>query len=395
MGRDVVVIGGGAAGMTAAIMAARQGAKVTLLEASPKLGRKLAVTGNGRCNLTNTRWPGDALRGGEPLFSQLVLSAFPVVEAVSFFLSLGIFTENVEGGLYPRSFQAQSVVDAFAQEVGHLKIRQKYNERAVSIVPGEEKPWLVKSPTWQYPADAVIVCCGSPAHPETGASGDGYELARGLGHHVVKPLPALAPLVCEGASSLSWAGVRARGRVSIEAEGELLSADEGELQLTEYGISGIPVFNVSRYAIRALDEGKRVRAHLDFLPEFDEAGARGLLARLRDSCPYKDERHLLMGIFPDKLCTALLKRGGDPVGAIKDLSLKVTGALEERAQVMSGGVSLSEVDPGTLQSRLAPGVYFAGEVLDVEGRCGGYNLQWAFSTGALAGRAAAEAGGEG
>jgi predicted Rossmann fold flavoprotein len=173
-----------------------------------------------------------------------------------------------------------------------------------------------------------------------------------------------------------------------------VSADEGELQLTEYGISGIPVFNVSRYAIRALEEGKRVTALLDFFPEFDEKGLSWLWESRKERCPYKTTRELLTGLFPDKLCDVLWKscRGdeGALLSLIKGFSLKVSGYQRERAQVYSGGIPLAEVDYKSLQSKVRPGVYLCGEVLDVDGRCGGYNLQWAWSSGYLAGISAAE-----
>ena len=418
MSREVVVIGGGASGMMAAIWAAREGAKVTLLEAGEKLGKKLSITGNGRCNFSAVRGGEEAYRGEEPLFAQAVLSSFTVQDTVSFFTRLGIYSENIGGGLYPRSMQAQSMVTALERELSRLSVKKKCKERVTEILSlGEEKdlrfhgeddkrfhgekdqrieeekaghPFLVKTETWQYPADAVILAAGSPAHAETGATGDGYAFASRLGHRVIPPYPALTSLVCKQAPSFGWAGVRCKGRVSAYAGEEFLSSDEGELQLTEYGVSGIPVFNISSPSIRALEEGKEtVRVVLDFFPEVKKEDFASFWEARKKLCPHLSGKDLLFGLFPDKLSAALWKMSGGKeealLSCLKELSLTASGYQRERAQVYSGGVSTEEVDFHTLQSVLVPGLYLCGEVLDVDGKCGGYNLQWAWSSGQVAG----------
>ena len=402
MSREVVVIGGGAAGMMAAIWAAYAGAKVTMLEAGERLGKKLSVTGNGRCNFSAVRGVDEAYRG-DPLFAQAVLSSFSVQDTVSFFTRLGIYSENVAGGLYPRSMQAASMVTALERELSRLSVKKKCRERVVKISLNgksieeekreEAKRFLVKTETWQYPADAVILACGSPAHPETGASADGYGLASALGHQLIAPYPALTSLICKEAPSYGWAGVRCKGRVSSFAGEDLLDSDEGELQLTEYGVSGIPVFNISSPAIRAFEEGRgKVRVVLDFFPEVNKEGFTSFWEARKGLCPFLSGKDLLFGLFPDKLSAALWKishgREEELLSAIKGLSLTVTGYQRERAQVYSGGVDTSEVDFHSLESRRVPSLYFCGEVLDVDGKCGGYNLQWAWSSGQVAGKSA-------
>ncbi|MBQ1348359.1 MAG: aminoacetone oxidase family FAD-binding enzyme, partial [Aeriscardovia sp.] len=261
--------------------------------------------------------------------------------------------------------------------------KEKVKEKKEEVKREEAKRFLVKTETWQYPADAVILACGSPAHPETGACADGYGLASALGHQLIAPYPALTSLICKEAPSYGWAGVRCKGRVSSFAGEDLLDSDEGELQLTEYGVSGIPVFNISSPAIRAFEEGRgKVRVVLDFFPEVNKEGFTSFWEARKGLCPFLSGKDLLFGLFPDKLSAALWKichgREEDLLSAIKGLSLTVTGYQRERAQVYSGGVDTSEVDFHSLESRRVPSLYFCGEVLDVDGKCGGYNLQWAW-----------------
>lgn len=387
--KEVLVIGGGASGLMAAIFAAREGAKVTLLEHNPTLGKKLLATGNGRCNLLNLNERADAYRGGRPEFIQKVLAQFSVTDTIRFFSELGIYTRNREGYIYPYSNQASSVLEVLRMEASHQKVKIKTNAH-IQFLSREEEKWNAVTEGWSYKGDAVILACGSKASEISGADGSGYEIANALGHSIVKPLPALAPLVCKGADFAKWAGVRTEGRIRLLVQGEERGEERGELQLTNYGISGIPVFQLSRYAARALDEGRRVSLRIDFFPDFEREQLRAFLARRREIAPYKSEKELLVGLFPDKLIPELLKKP-ELVAAIKEFPLQVVRSQPyANAQVCSGGVDVDFVQPETLESKLHRGLYFAGEVLDVDGACGGYNLQWAWSSGFVAGTNAAK-----
>lgn len=250
--------------------------------------------------------------------------------------------------------------------------------------------WKVTTPGWTYESDAVILANGSRASSISGADGSGYTLAKSLGHHIVKPLPALTALKCEGNAFKSWAGVRVEGQVTLCINNIPLKSEEGELQLTEYGISGIPVFQLSRYAVRALEEKCQVTLKVDFLPEYTQEGLYAFLKQRAENCPYKNQRELLIGLFPDKLIK-VLTASENLLTAIKAFPLTVSGGLSfAQAQVCSGGVDTEETDSRTMESKLTPGLYLAGELLDVDGACGGYNLQWAWSSGAVAGIHAAE-----
>ena len=210
---------------------------------------------------------------------------------------------------------------------------------------------------------------------------------------MVPPLPALVPLKGKGTYFSKWAGVRAEGKVSLLAEETIFQEAEGEIQLTEYGVSGIPVFQVSGYTVRLLEEGVPVTLLLDFFPDFDREGLRKLLENRSRQCPYKNLKELLIGLFPKKLIEVLTEgctQIEEVTAKIKEFPVPITGYKPlEQAQVCSGGVDLEQIDPKTMESKLIPGLYFTGEMTDVDGLCGGYNLQWAWSTGALAGKHAA------
>ena len=267
-----------------------------------------------------------------------------------------------------------------------------------------------------FSADKVILCAGSKAAPQTGSDGSGYALAKELGHSLVPVLPALVQLKCGGKFFKNLAGVRANGKVSLcvketgnnasSRQMTCLAEDTGELQLTAYGISGIPVFQVSRYAARALYEKKEVFAYLDFMPEMSKEEFYSFLENRAKMRPEKTAEEFFTGLFHKKLADLWIKFAKIPktkqagefteqelrhlTWLIKEFKVAVTGTNSfDQAQICCGGVDTREVDEATLESKIVPGLYFAGELLDVDGICGGYNLTWAWSSGYVAGREAA------
>lgn len=420
--REIVIIGQGPSGMAAAIAAARAGSKVTVLEAKEKPGRKLLMTGNGRCNISNLD-PGlvAAYRTSEGAGNALVSSVFKRVsrdETLSFFESLGLCVRSEHGGLlYPVSGQAVSVLAVLSSEMDRLKIRRKYREKAEAILPGGDHRWLVKTAGWQYPADSVIVCAGSRAVPETGSDGSGYELLHRLGIPIVPAEPALTALFCEEKFFRTVAGTRQKCRLALYADGELLGREEGEVQWTESGISGICVFQLSRFLTRDHSpemlrrEGKKAIVLLDLFPEKTVEEILELFEKLSRREPKKSAASLLEGIQPAKIIPVLLQSCNILTKAnvsellqkdllnlakkIKNFPVTVKGLRSfENCQVCAGGAALSAFQAGTLEAadRHLAGIYAAGEVLDVDGPCGGYNLQWAWSSGLAAGIAAAGGG---
>ena len=409
--KKVLVVGGGAAGLMAAIAAAEQGAKVTLLEKNKQVGKKILVTGNGRCNLTNRDQSLSHYRSAEPAFVEQVLVRVCMQDTLKKFTEFGIFTKNRNGYLYPYSDQAASVAEVLRLEAERRGIKLALNTEAQAIVR-EENGFRVRTEGWSYPAAAVILTAGSKAAPETGSDGSGYALARNLGHRILKPLPALVQLRCKEKFYEKLAGVRMDAKVELYTEEKLLASDQGEVQFTKNGISGIPVFQVSRYAVRALDAGEDVRAVLNLMPLFDEGQFLLFLKKRAEQNPYKTGEQFLTGLFPTKMAVCMLERSGlgksrkkagewteeqlaKLAHTVTCFETEITGSGDfTQAQVCSGGVDVSEVNPATMESRNVPGLYLAGEILDVDGACGGYNLQWAWSSGWLAGMSAAKAGEE-
>ena len=392
--KKVVIIGGGASGMMAAIQAARTGAAVTLLEHNEKPGKKILATGNGRCNLTNLVQEPSRYRSSQPDFPWKIITQYPLEDTLAFFSELGIYTKDRNGWVYPYSDQAAGVAQVLELEARHQKVKIKTTEEVTDILR-EDGQYLVKTATWQYPCDSVIISCGSSASNVEGSSTTGYELAEKLGHTVVKPLPSLCGIRGKDNYYAKWAGSRMDGRITLEIDGETVGEEQGEILFTEYGISGIGVFQLSRYAVRGTDEGKIATYHLDLMPQLTKEELVKLLLDRQQAGSYKNPQELLIGLLPRKMIAVLVKKTYEPekiAERLKDWQVPVKGAYAlQQAQICSGGVDPRELTE-QLESRLHPGIYFTGEVIDVDGPCGGYNLQWAWSSGAVAGRAAAEEG---
>ena len=405
--RTVAVIGGGASGMMAAVTAASEGARVILLEHKDRIGKKILSTGNGRCNFTNIHQEPICYHSEDPMFPWEVVERFNAQAVISFFLQLGVYSKNRNGYIYPNSDQASAVLDAFRMELDRLKVEIRTGVECREIRPGK-KGFTVLTDQGPVRADRVILCAGSKAAPTTGSDGSGYDLAKKLGHRILPVLPALTALKCEEKFFKSIAGVRANGSVSIWSGGECIAKDTGEIQLTDYGISGIPVFQVSRYASKLLYEKKETDAVLDFMPDFTKEQTNAFLKARAKTRPDKSAEMFLIGLFHKKLCDLWIRLSEIPrqrkAGELtEDEIARLTSLIKEfrvrvretnpydKAQVCCGGVDTREVNPETLESVYVPGVYFAGEILDVDGMCGGYNLTFAWASGYVAGKAASGA----
>ncbi|MEG0565742.1 MAG: NAD(P)/FAD-dependent oxidoreductase [Hungatella sp.] len=398
MKKTVIVIGGGASGMMAAITAAGIGAKVILLEHTDRIGKKLLATGNGRCNLTNLCQSASCYRSSQPEFPFPLIERYSVERTIAFFRELGILTKNKNGYIYPYSEQASAVLEVLRMEILHRKIDILYECEVQKMKPS----WQIETNQGSYHADAVILATGSKAAPVTGSDGSGYRLAKSLGHSIIEPLPALVALRCKEKHYKQLAGIRTEAMLTLQADGLTLAQESGELQLTEYGISGIPTFQISRYASAAQKEGREVRVLIDFMPQLSQPELETFLKDRRKATEGKTCEEWLIGTLHKKLIPVLLKlagiRAGDAASSItnrqwnefikqiKSYETFVIGTNPyEQAQVCCGGVDTREVSSTTLESKLVKNLYFAGELLDVDGICGGYNLQWAWSSGCIAG----------
>ena len=282
-------------------------------------------------------------------------------------------------------------------EARFLKVKIKCKEHVKEIkVSGdaiEGSRFSVVTETWQYPADAVILACGSCASEIDGADGSGYTLAKQLGLKVINPLPALVPLKGKGNYFSKWSGTRIYGKIHLQSCNKIMQTEEGELQLTDYGVSGIPVFQLSGLAAQLLHNQHSVILNIDFLPDFTKKELEDLLQKRKELCPYKTTKELCIGLLPKKLIEVLVIKNmelSELTEKIKSFPLEIVGTKPfSNAQVCQGGVSLEEISSETMECKKIPGLYLAGELLDADGICGGYNLQWAWSSGACAGKEAA------
>lgn len=419
MSRKIAVIGGGAAGMMAAVQAAGAGAHVTVYEKNDRVGKKILSTGNGKCNFSNEVMHAGCYYGTGRAGVEALYQRFGVEETKTFFRDLGMRIKDKNGYLYPASEQAATVLDVLRYEMERLGIRV-YTGCSVTAVGRREGPSEKGSLTVRAEGrgeeryDAVILTCGGRAAPRTGSDGSGFAIARKLGHRILPVVPALTALCCEENFFRQVAGVRCDARLTLYIDEREAASVRGELQLTDYGISGIPVFQFSRMAAYALREQRRTVVRIDFMPEddADRIGRKGGEGTGRDFWAERWERQgsqtmeqFVTGIVNKKIGLLLLKLTGiretDRADAVSPsrrrkleklfrslmVTVKETNSFEQ-AQVCAGGVDFREVTD-VLESARVPGVYFAGEILDVDGICGGYNLQWAWSSGAVAGRAAA------
>lgn len=401
MRTKTAVIGGGASGMMAAITAARQGAEVTVYEAKEKTGKKILATGNGKCNFTNLVQDDACYRGTDASFSRQIRQAFTVEDTLRFFQDIGIEPKSRNGYVYPNSEQAASVAEALQMELRARQVKIKH-EPVVSIKNGENI-FLVKTERDRQEYETVVLCCGSCAGMNKPEEFSGYRLAEQLGHHITPLFPALVQLRCKEKWLKTTAGVRTEGVIRMFADGKQVAEEKGELLFTDYGLSGIPVFQISRFAGEALYLNKKVSCTLDLLPAYSLVELEKLLYTRLEKLKKRTAEEMLTGLANHKLNYILLKEAGiNPVAdsktafsdekikqlakAYKQLTCQVT-ALNPfaNAQVCAGGVDTSEINNKTMESLLVSGLFFAGELVDVDGTCGGYNLQWAWSSGYVAG----------
>ena len=391
----VLIIGGGAAGMMAALTASEDRRnQVTLLERQSRVGRKLLATGNGRCNLTNLHAGASHYHGQNPGFVESALAAFSVNDTLEFFRELGLLTVAEDSGrVYPFSDQANSVVDVlrFALERQGVEVRCGCE---VLSVGKKARGYRVRTAETEFYGDKLIVTCGGAAGGKLGGTDLGYRLLQSLGHSVTPIRPSLVQLKTDGVHGLK--GVRADAGLTLK-RGAAVAHTAGEVQFTDFGVSGPAVFELSREA----QPGDTLL--LDLLRPLEEADLADYLARKRLSASSLPLEEFLTGMLHNRLGRVVLRQMGldlsRTAGSLTDRELQaiahtvkffpltVHGTLGlEQAQVTAGGVLTAEFRPDTLQSRLCPGVFAAGEVLDIDGDCGGFNLQWAWSSGRLAGR---------
>ena len=406
---DVVAIGGGAAGLMAAISAARAGAKVVILEHKEKTGKKILSTGNGKCNYTNEKQDIACYRGENPDFVMPVFKQFGFPETVAFFEEIGVTPKAKNGYYYPASEQATAVLEVLRLEANYLRVKEVCECEIMSVKRTDEG-FILHTSAGGFYGKSVIFATGLLAAPKSGSDGSAFQHIEKFGHHFIDVVPALVPLQGKQAFFKQIAGIRAEIQAILYVENEEITSEYGELQLTDYGVSGIPIFQLSRFATKALKAGKKVHIMLDFLPHMNLEDTVTLFEkRLHKAEQKKTLCECFVGLFNKKLAEVLIKEAGISLGdspkkvtgeqitrlaqLAKGLRVDITGSKSfEQAQVCAGGVDTDEICPDSMESKLVPGLYFAGEVVDIDGMCGGYNLQWAWSSGYVAGLHAGKCG---
>ncbi len=388
MSKKIIVVGGGASGLMAAIQAARLGASVTVLEQNQTLGKKILLTGNGRCNLTNLHLDLSRYAGEGAAEAHRVISAFDVEQTLRFFEEIGLMTTDRDGWVYPASMQASSVLQVLLGEAERLGIKCKTKTTVIEVAYHDDL-WHVETEGYVYKADSVILSTGSPAGLVSDSWHSGHLMANHLGHVISPFSDALSGLTGRGITGAS--GIRHWCTADLLINGKKVREETGEVQFTDYGLSGIPIFQLCRYAMDAVHSGKETVICLDLLPKYSTEDIQNFLDLQQKRYPHKSTAQILCGMLPDKLASVCAKNP-DPADCIKEMKMTVTGSTSlGHAQTVSGGICPEGYDPDTLESLKCPGLFFTGELLDVDGPCGGYNLQWAWSSGAAAGRAAAGA----
>ena len=379
---DVIVIGGGAAGMCTAIHAKRNNKSVLIIEHNDKTGKKILSTGNGRCNLTNMNCKADLFdcnpegispyfTSGDVFFVKDVIRRFDCDDTLRFFGDLGLVFENKNGYVYPRSGQAKSVLDILRGECieSGVEIVTGYQPLSVSIKDG------LFDIDGTDQAEKLVIATGGASAPKTGSDGSGYEIAKAFGHSIINPRPALCGLNCRDKVFKKISGVRNDSLVKLICDGHKVMEVYGNVQFNDYGISGIPVFQISSEAGRLLEEKKQITVDIDLLPDIRDVDLKEAIKK----------NPSLTGILNEKLAKEILKRG-NIIENIRKFTVTPDSIRGfDESQVTAGGVNTAGICPETMESTIVDNLYFAGEIIDVNGICGGYNLQWAWSTGYVAG----------
>ena len=402
MNSDCIILGGGAAGLTAAAALGESGLRVTVVERLDRVGKKLLSTGNGRCNLSNEDMR-PTLYGDSAAFVAQVYAKTTPEDVRGFLSRLGLMTAAEDGRIYPRSMQAAAVLDVLRMACERENVHLITGQRAVSIARSRRGGWSVQLESGEgLFAPALLCAMGGSAAPTMGTDGDGVRLMTALGHSATPCVPALVQLRSDHPALRALKGIRVQAALTLDIDGAPAAQETGELLFCDYGLSGVCVFQLSRVASRALAQKQRVTVMVNLLPEVADLPAWlrariGMRPKLPASSLFTGVFHRLLAqallreaqIAPDTPAGALHRREIDALArAIAALTFSITGTQGfAQAQVTSGGIRLDEIDPGTMASRLFDGLYLAGEVVDVDGPCGGYNLHFALASALTAAQA--------
>jgi len=399
---DLIIVGCGASGIMAAIMAKDLGIDVAILESNDRIGKKILTTGNGRCNITNKNINVLRYHSENKTFFNKVFENFTFKNTVEFFNSIGLYLVTLDSDkMYPMSLQASSVLDVFRFALEEREIPIYLNHKVKEI--NYKNKFIIDCVNEEnFICSKLLLCTGGKSAPKTGSDGSGFTLAKKLGHNIINPIPALVQLKLNHNKLKALSGVKFDGNAHIYVNDKLRRSEFGEVLFTDYGVSGPPILQLSRIASYNLSKGKDISLKIDMMSNFSKDELKDFLENHFGTYSYRSVHDALIGIINKKIIPIILKEANidnihKPCWALeweekemllsllKEWTFKVSGTNSfDNAQVTAGGVDTKEVDENTLQSKIVPNLYFAGEILDVDGDCGGFNLQWAWSSASVA-----------
>lgn len=409
MKHSLIIVGGGAAGLTSALIAKDFGIDVAIIEGTDRIGKKILTTGNGRCNISNANINCNRYHSENLHFSKNILDSFTVKDTIDFFAYLGLPLITIDGGkMFPMSLQASSVLDILRFALEERKIPVYINTKAKEIIKKDNRFIIYSTDSSTYECEKLIIATGGKSAPKTGSDGSGYTLAKQLGHSIITPVPALVQLKLSYNRLKALSGVKFDGNAEIFINDKFVQKEFGEILFTDYGISGPPILQLSRIASNGISKNDKISIIIDMLPTIEVKALNDFLNNHWSVFASRSVYDSLIGIINKKVIPIILKEATieDVHKSCCNLNWKEKNALSAllkhwkfqvsdtnsfaNAQVTAGGINTNEINAKTLESNIVPNLFFAGEVLDIDGDCGGYNLQWAWSSGAVAGKNASK-----
>lgn len=403
--KDLIIIGGGASGLVASIIAKDFNSNITLLEGTDRIGRKILTTGNGRCNISNKYINIKRYHSDLDGFGEKVLNQFNNEDTINFFSSIGLPLRTLEGGkMYPLSLQSSAVLDILKLAIEEREIDLQLNSK-VKNIELKKDIFYIYTEKDILKSKKVLLCTGGKSYVGTGSDGSGYTLAKNLGHSIINTIPSIVQIKLNHDKLKAISGVKFEGSAEILVEGKSIKKEYGEILFTDYGISGPPILQLSRIA-SSKSESNNMNLTIDMFPQMSKEHLRNFLENHFGAFGYRSIYNCFIGIINKKLIPIFLKESGvtdihkeayhltwdekeNLLNNLKNWTFEVSGTNTFReAQVTAGGINTKEVDEETLESKIIPGLYFAGEILDIDGDCGGFNLQWAWSSGVVSSRSA-------
>ena len=399
---DVIIVGAGAAGLMTAMGAAKSGLSILVLEGQPQAGAKILMSGGTRCNVTNKAVSEKDFNSERIIEVRHILRFFSQADTIRFFQDLGVeLILEPTGKYFPSTHSVKTILEAFFRKINtqpNMTLLCGHKVKAARI---DKNEFILQGDHFRYQAKKVVLATGGLSYPATGSDGIGYRLAQSFGHSMIETSPALTPLTSQDNDFKSLSGITLEVRLTLLTEGKRLLGGRDSFLFTHFGFSGPVVLDISRHYLRAQGRKQMV---VNFIPDHDENSLRAYLGQTREKSGSKTIKNVLGDLMPERLGEVILKKSGikgaEPINQLQaqarrrlmdnclQYPLDVTGALGySKAEVTAGGVDLAEINPRTLESKRVPGLFFAGEILDVDGRIGGFNFQWAWASGHAVGEA--------